>query len=193
MSKAIANKIQLLLIIGIPVFGLLFMTGYYFYITQNGLNRGTHNKGVLIQPPKPISNVVNHEQSKTIVDGSGKWTFLVINQGACEKACEDSLYLTRQIREALGKYSGRIRNVYLATDMFDEQKAQWFNKEYAKHQQILVAGETLTTWLAKDDAVDASQATFFVIDPSGWVMMYYTAENNYKEVIRDMKFLLKNS
>lgn len=188
-----ANRIQLILIIAIPILGLLSMTGYYFYITQNGLNTGTHNKGTLIQPPKPIGHLLADDATKTIVDGSDKWTFLVINQGVCEKACEDSLYLTRQIREALGKYSGRVRNVYLSTEGFDEQKSQWFDKEYAKHQKLMVSDNKLISWLAKDDAVDASQASFFVIDPSGWVMMYYTDDNNYKEVIRDMKFLLKNS
>lgn len=192
MSNA-SNKIQLLLIIGIPVFGLLFMTGYYFYITQNGLNTGTHNKGVLIQPPKAIAELLTTDQAKIVVDGSDSWTFLVVNQGKCEEACEQSLYLTRQIREAMGKYSLRIRNVYLATQDFDAEQEKWFATEYTKHQKMLSEGDKLSAWLAKDVAVDATQATFFVIDPNGWVMMYYTKENNYKEVIRDMKFLLKNS
>ena len=34
---------------------------------------------------------------------------------------------------------------------------------------------------------------WYLVDPSGWVMMRYSADVNYKDVIGDLKFLLKNS
>ena len=35
--------------------------------------------------------------------------------------------------------------------------------------------------------------SWYLVDPSGWVMMRYSTEVNYKDVIGDLKFLLKNS
>ena len=34
---------------------------------------------------------------------------------------------------------------------------------------------------------------WYLADPAGWVMMTYNAEVSYKDVIADLKFLLKNS
>jgi hypothetical protein len=35
--------------------------------------------------------------------------------------------------------------------------------------------------------------TFYIVDPQGWLMMSYSEKNTYKEIIKDMRFLLKNS
>ena len=39
----------------------------------------------------------------------------------------------------------------------------------------------------------AAEDTWYLVDPSGWVMMSYKHEISYKDVISDLKFLLKNS
>ena len=36
-------------------------------------------------------------------------------------------------------------------------------------------------------------ARWYLVDPSGWVMMSYSRGNSYKDVIADLKFLLNNS
>ena len=41
--------------------------------------------------------------------------------------------------------------------------------------------------------VTAEPSTWYLVDPAGWVMMTYNADISYKEVIADLKFLLKNS
>ena len=38
-----------------------------------------------------------------------------------------------------------------------------------------------------------AENAWYLVDPSGWVMMRYASEVNYKDVIGDLKFLLKNS
>jgi hypothetical protein len=35
--------------------------------------------------------------------------------------------------------------------------------------------------------------TWYLVDPAGWVMMAYDNQVPYKDVIADLKFLLKNS
>ena len=36
-------------------------------------------------------------------------------------------------------------------------------------------------------------STWYLIDPRGWIMMSYDSDIPYKDVISDLKFLLKNS
>jgi hypothetical protein len=38
-----------------------------------------------------------------------------------------------------------------------------------------------------------NSSTWYLVDPAGWIMMSYTGEIHYKDVISDLKFLLKNS
>ena len=42
-----------------------------------------------------------------------------------------------------------------------------------------------------EHATDTS--TWYLVDPAGWIMMSYNEEIPYKDVIKDLKFLLKNS
>ena len=37
------------------------------------------------------------------------------------------------------------------------------------------------------------KTTWYLADPAGWVMMSYNSDVSYKDVISDLKFLLKNS
>ena len=40
---------------------------------------------------------------------------------------------------------------------------------------------------------EADPSTWYLVDPAGWIMMSYNSEIPYKDVIADLKFLLKNS
>jgi hypothetical protein len=39
----------------------------------------------------------------------------------------------------------------------------------------------------------AANHQYLLIDPNGWLMMYYQPEHDYKAVIKDLKFLISNS
>ena len=36
-------------------------------------------------------------------------------------------------------------------------------------------------------------SSWYLVDPAGWIMMSYNEDISYKDVIADLKFLLKNS
>lgn len=194
-----SNKLQLILIIAIPVVGLLLMTAYYYYVTSQGLHTQTHNHGELINPPKQIANINLTKPDGTlhnVADGDDHWTFLYIGANShCSTSCEETLYLMRQIKAALGKYGPRVDNVYLslAADLSAATQTL-LEGEYAEHQLVFSDAQAAKAWFAKAaPALDVEVGRFYLIDPRGWVMMYFTDDNNYKEIIKDMKFLMKNS
>lgn len=192
------SKTSLYLILGIPLFGILATTLFYFYITGQGIKMDTINQGQLITPPKLITHL--HLQT---VDGaeyvwpqSDKWTFLVVGKAECEHECLKKMYLTRQIHTAIGKESPRINMVYLNTEpSLTNTTAGLLAKDYAHFTILQADASQVTAWATQEaPKLDMLQsANFYVIDPTGWVMMYYTDAQDYKAVIKDMKFLLSNS
>jgi cytochrome oxidase Cu insertion factor (SCO1/SenC/PrrC family) len=194
-----SNKTSLYLILGIPLIGIILTTAYYFYITSKGVQLETQNQGMLISPPKSITGVElqNSDGTKHVwYNGESMWTFMVVGSADCDEKCQQKLYLVRQIRSGLGKYSLRINTVYLTLDKnLTVDTAEFLAKEHP-HTQVLSADAEKLTALFKSQSpmLDAiNSANFYVVDPAGWVMMYYTSEHNYKDVNKDMKFLLKNS
>lgn len=196
------QRLELILLFALPIIGTLLMTAYYFYATDNQTDMGTHNKGILVSPPKPMSELSLLSEGKPfkLSDGSGKWTFLVLGSNSCDETCVEKLYLTRQIKEALGKYKLRIRNVYLmktSSDnaQSDEPLAALSSGEYSGHEWLSVDGGAFNDWSQQEQPHLQSlpDVQFYVVDPAGWLMMYYSTEHSYKQVISDMKFLIKNS
>ena len=200
MSNINSNKLSLYLILGIPVIGILLTTAYYYYVVNANMDVETRNQGVLIQPPKNIveaglSMQQGGQDFQWTAAGSGQWTFMVAGSGACDDTCREKLYLTRQIRLALGKYQPRIERLYLNLGPeLDQDTAQWFAEEHPGLQVVDADGDRARQWfLEQPPALELTDARFYLVDPAGWVMMYYTEKQDYKDVIRDVKFLLKNS
>lgn len=192
-----ANKWSLYLIMGIPVLGVLLTTLYYFYVTGSGLSLGTHNKGELINPPKDIKTISLQQEGQAFEWDikSGKWTILVVGQGACEKACQDELFLTRQLRTMQGKYMGRLTHKYLDLNngLTAENKA-WIAAEHPQLTVLNADSEAVKALFQQGHSLEALvPGHFYIVDPMGWIMMYYTPAHDYKQVTSDMKFLLKNS
>lgn len=197
-EKSSGSNIQLILIFAIPMIGVVLMTAYYFYVTEYKVHTDTHNYGVLIHPPKQSLDVsFTQEGTKAqFANHDERWTFLVAQQGSCEQECQKKLYLTRQIKEALGKYSARVQNVYLniGAEQLPLATATLLDEEYKKHKIFSADATEVLSWFEKSEPkLKLDEADFYVVDPRGWVMMYYTSDNTYKQVIKDMKFLLKNS
>lgn len=196
------QRLELILLFALPIVGILLMTGYYFYVIESQTEMGTHNKGVLVSPPKPLMELGITSSGKPfkLSDGSGNWTFLVVGSEQCSETCQQQLYLTRQTKEALGKYKLRIRNIYLMLDQAEKQQptaalVTLLGDEYADHVLLHVDASAFQVWANQvEPALNTLPSVqFYIVDPAGWLMMYYGEEHNYKQVISDMKFLIKNS
>lgn len=193
------NKLTLPLIIGIPLLGIALTTLYYFFVTSYGIKLGTQNQGILITPPKQITElqVLDTKNNPHIWNnGQGRWTFIVPGHADCSEECQKKLYFVRQTHRALGKGALRVDTVYLNFDtVLSDETAALLKKEYSHFQVLHVDAPQAKAWIAqKSPVLDwMGSGNFYVVDPMGWVMMYYTDSHDYKSVIKDMKFLLKNS
>jgi hypothetical protein len=127
--------------------------------------------------------------------------------GRCGEACERSLYETRQIHVAMGKNSHRLRRLYVSEDTIDNTAltvsklsdgGPASGKSFARYLEDEHRG--LQAYILRPPGYgalfpehDVDESTWYLVDPAGWVMMSYNGEVSYKDVITDLKFLLKNS
>jgi cytochrome oxidase Cu insertion factor (SCO1/SenC/PrrC family) len=208
------NRMLLLLIAGIPVTMILSATWLWFFVVRGDLDLvgalGTANRGVLVQPPRQIdeANILEPNGSSfRYANLKPKWTMLIPGTaGRCDTICENTLYLTRQVHVALGKEFNRLQRFYVSDTGPDD--TQLTVKELSDKRP---APASFATYLASEHrglrplvldpgGMDRFFAEFrtdpsswYLVDPSGWIMMTYNKDIPYKDVIADLKFLLKNS
>ena len=222
----------LLLIAGLPVTMILAATWLWYFVERGDIDivgaLGTANSGEILSNPVNIRSrsFTASDGSETSLDAlEPKWTFMVINSGeTCDATCSELLYLTRQIRIAIGRDFHRIQRVMMVDLPADSIRIPTSTGAESAQERIergavteaidnastiAAAGETplldaiesehpdVSVWQAGSEPVvperHAADSAWYLVDPSGWVMMRYSSEVNYKDVIGDLKFLLKNS
>jgi len=211
-----SNRMVLLLIGGIPLTVILVATWMWYFVVRGDMDLvgilGTANNGTLVQPPRQLDDEMLYDEQGLRVnfaDLEPRWAMLVpAATGNCDKACEKSLYLTRQVRVAMGKDFARLRRLYVSPESVQDTRlmaptlsdgrpasADGDFKQYLATEHKGLRALTLPAAgyeaLFPEHAVDSS--TWYLVDPAGWIMMSYNGEVPYKNVIADLKFLLKNS
>tara|TARA_R110002110_G_scaffold333755_2_gene544710 strand:+ start:290116 stop:290778 length:663 start_codon:yes stop_codon:yes gene_type:complete len=208
------GRMVMLLIAGIPVTMVLAATWLWWFVARGDLDivqlLGTANRGTLLDPPRELAAAGLAAPSGTPLPWTNtdrQWTLLVTNNDAeCSTACEYKLYLTRQIHMALGKQFPRVRRMLVtdratpdtalavATLSDGKQAPPEFGQFLAtEHGGLSVLRLDAADWPALFPEAMADAQTWYLVDPAGWVMMAYAEDDSYKDVISDLKFLLKNS
>ena len=222
----------LLLIAGLPVTMILAATWLWYFVERGDIDivgaLGTANSGEILSNPVNIRNqpFTDSDGSETSLDAlEPKWTFMVVNSGeTCDATCSELLYLTRQIRIAIGRDFHRIQRVMMVDVPADTIRIQTSTDTEGAQERIeggvanaamddasiiATVGEMplleaiesehpdVSVWQVGPEPVvperHVADSEWYLVDPSGWVMMRYASEVNYKDVIGDLKFLLKNS
>ena len=215
MATTSSSRMVLLLIGGIPVTMILVSTWLWYFVARGDLDLvgvlGTANGGALVQPPRQIDDYALYDASGRrlrYTDLEPRWTMVIPGRGArCGEDCERSLYETRQIHIALGRDFNRLRRFYVSVEdpgatrlavetLSDGQPApaggfaDYLAREHGSLEVLTLPASDYDV-LFPEHGVDES--TWYLIDPAGWVMMSYNRTVSYKDVISDLKFLLKNT
>ncbi|MEM0955588.1 MAG: hypothetical protein AAGI24_15715 [Pseudomonadota bacterium] len=198
------NQMALLMIAGIPVMIILASTWLWYYVASGRLDLvgvlGTANRGTLVSPPLAIADFAP-------VDALGRafeprddrplWRIVIPGGAHCDAGCEELLYYTRQIHTAMGKYANRIQRVYLAQDAAPgDSGLENLKQGYPGINLLYTSAPAITAARSADIAGQTGQGSkpgYYVMDPSGWLILSYAADADGKDVMADLKFLLKNS
>ena len=195
-DKLRASRVKLALMFLLPILAvglatLVFYTGF-------GLPKSTINKGELVQPPRQlddirVSTVTGEEWG--YAQGAHDWSLLVVNSGACAERCRERLYLTRQIRVALGRDADRVSRLFIQLDPAGDADFAAFVAEQHPDLELLRAdaGELKGLLGQAGDPDPVAEQPIYIVDQRGFVMMRYLARHSGHDTIADLRFLLKYS
>lgn len=134
---------------------------------------GRRNYGELIDPQRPLPAMV-----ATAPDGAsaplsalrGQWLLISVAGSTCDSACEQRLYLQRQLREGLGREKDRVDWVWLVTD--DAPLRPQLAPALAQARVLRVDPGQLAQWLAPAPGRKLADH-LYVVDPIGnWMLRF---------------------
>jgi len=191
MNEARRRGRQVFLLIG-ALFLLPVFVASMLYYGKLWRPAGSSSKGDLIDPARPLAVAgLRH------TDGSAagaevfqdKWSLIYIGDGACDPDCRTALVFARQSRLALNNEMTRVQRIFLATGHCCA------NDYFAREQPGLVAldasapeAQGLLAQFPDDHA-----RSLYIVDPLGNLMMRHDGEHTSKDLLTDLKKLLKLS
>ncbi|SHK11383.1 hypothetical protein SAMN05216369_0492 [Marinobacter antarcticus] len=176
-------------------FGPMILATLMFY--TGWLNPAGHtNQGVLINPTVPVADLSLETLSGeplaerfSAAQAEPQWLLLVA-AGECDSRCEELLYLARQANIALGKNANRVSRAAVLGGITGDLAARW-PTEYRLMERLVPAPGTTPAWPVGINP--EKEPRIMLIDPFGNVMMHYGPENSGKDMLKDLKHLLKLS
>lgn len=158
--------------------------------------QGRNNYGELIQPSRPLpadgslvlTDLAGQRVRPTALQG--QWLLVTVAGGACDQACEQHLYLQRQLREMLGKDKDRLDRVWLVTDQAPVRSSLLPAMQQA--WTLRVAPEAVARWLQPAPG-QALSAHFYLVDPRGDWMMRFPPQADPVHIKKDLLRLMKAS
>jgi len=154
---------------------------------------GRRNHGELINPQRPLPAFVGTDtQGRPVPLASLKdqWLLISVADSACDKACEDHLYLQRQLRETLGKEKGRLDWVWLRTG--DAALSEPLKQATVAATVLHVNAGDLANWLQPATG-HRLEDHLYLVDPLGNWMMRFPAPLDPQKAKRDLDRLLRAS
>ena len=196
------NRIALVLIFAIPVAVILGSTALYYLADSKVVDLGTANRGQLITPPVKIDALHLRDNSDQPLDYSQpepRWSYLILGGARCEGMCERMLFLTGQTHKLMGKNINKVQRIYVGLGGNVDESLQQVITEQGKSLKLAYADKEAVAKALSNLAINPlADNLVFLVDPRGWVMMYYVAENSRqltlsqlsKDMIKDIKRLI---
>jgi hypothetical protein len=167
---------------------------YFMYYVVRPQARTAH--GELIEPQRPIPSLTGTDLQGARVSLptlQGQWLLVSVAGGACAQACEQHLYLQRQLRESLGKDKDRLDWVWLVSD--DAPVRPELLPALRQATVLRVDAAQLAQWLSPAPGHELSDH-LYVVDPMGHWMMRFAPTRSPEEateVRKDLQRLMRAS
>ena len=172
------------------------IAAYVMFKTGWGMPAETINKGILLVPPQPVSELNLAENDKILSRlypaEKKQWRIMVPVMANCEAACQQNLFITRQAHIRLAEKAYRVERILLTLDEVSPQQKQQLLEKHPNVRWLDSSRTALTNWLA-DTNLAATQPDkyYFLIDQDGFAMMVYNTEHSGQNLLDDLKRVLK--
>jgi hypothetical protein len=183
------KMIAVLLVCAAPVIASYFT----YYVVRP---EGRRNYGELINPQRPLPPIQAQSlngKPVSLTALKGQWLLMSVAGAACDAACQQRLYLQRQLRESLGKEKGRLDWVWLVDD--GGAVNERLLPALATSTVLRAPADTLAQWLSPA-ANGKLEDHLYLVDPLGNWMMRFPANMDAAgaaKAKRDLERLLRAS
>jgi hypothetical protein len=116
-----------------------------------------------------------------------RWQLLVSAPLACAEDCRQLVYLARQIQIGLGRDASRASHALAAAQPLATDYQAQLGREYPQLQRYPLDLQRY------QQAVSAPGPQLWIVDPHGNLVLRYDAKANGKQVLDDLRHLLKLS
>ena len=150
------------------------------------------SKGELINPARPLVVAGLRHPDGTPASAevlNGKWTLIYIGDGRCDDACRNALVFGRQSRLALNNEMTRVQIVLLANEHCCEPQIE----QHVPGIRMFDASSIDAAPLLAQFPDERRARSLFIVDPLGNLMMRHDAAETSKDLLTDLKKLLKLS
>lgn len=179
-----SGRLQFLLIAAV-FFGPLLGAAWLYYQGDVLQPDERANHGALLEPIVNLRDVV----PGSAIPDNRSWLLLYADDGVCGDSCQNALYALRQSRLMLGKEMDRVERVFLhgaqAPDTLlitDEHKGL-----------ITLQDAALRAVLDNKKPGTLDAGGYYLIDPHGNLVLYFSPDINPRDMVDDIKRLLKLS
>ncbi len=160
------------------------------------------NQGILINPLLPFSELPLKTLDGSPIDitADRTWSMVLIGDERYESVAKRQLSLMNQSHIALGKEQNRVKMLYLIPENVEsEQNQALIRYSTKKHPLIQIVITTDSSFfdlthelLTKNQEAEYS-SLLFIVDPMGNAMLYFLPKHADKDILNDLKRLLKHS
>lgn len=117
-----------------------------------------------------------------------RWQLLVTAPTACAADCQQLVYLARQLQISLGRDASRASHALASAQPLSAEYETKLNVEYPQLQRYPLDLPTLSK-----GAAAPGDAQLWIVDPHGNLVLRYDAKVKGKELLNDLRHLLKLS
>lgn len=174
---------------------LIFLGPFFFAVNMHKkAHQSTlryNNVGDLILPVKQAQDLIftslDNQHTFRGDKLGGKWQFLYIPPLHCDENCQDTLDMMGQIHHALNKSAHQLERMLVLLDHHYLNEFKQYDKKYHLDSQAYYKTLSMVTHKNKRDQV----GEFYLIDPKGYIVMYYTGDTPAKGILKDLKKLMR--
>ncbi|MBX9753363.1 MAG: hypothetical protein K2X80_01310 [Pseudomonadaceae bacterium] len=174
------GRLQLLLILAATIGPILLATAMYKWQFWVPDSRSYH--GELLGAGQ------NRSELGVTAQDDSRWQLLVTAPEDCAADCQQLVYLARQIQIGLGRESSRASHALASAAPLSEAYQAQLQREYPQLGRFALERQRYDQLLKGNPAVQ-----LWIIDPHGNLVLRYDANADGKQVLTDLRLLLKLS
>ena len=180
-----SGKGQLLLIATVFLGPLVVAAWMYYggHLTPQGAS----NAGALLEPIVNVEDEVPGTRLRELAPEG--WIMLYADAAPCAEECRDALYKMRQSRKMLGREMDRVERVFLHGDSAPD--TVFLEEQHAG--LITLSEQDLLQMLERKRPGYVQPGGLYLFDPLGNLVMYFPPGLDPREMVDDIKRLLKLS